>query len=179
MTFLQRAIGAAKLDTPVIEEIEANPSATPQALAMVVLSSGAAGVGLTSNVYDAPVLTLIGLALLLWAIWAALSYAIGVYLLPEPQTNTTVGELLRTIGFASSPGLLRVFGFVPGIGTALYVLSLLWMLAATVVATRQALDYRSTARAFAVCVIAGVFAVGLTALAGGVLLSAAEVLSSR
>jgi hypothetical protein len=163
----------------VIEEIEAAPNATPQALAMVVLSSGAAGIGLTSNAYDAPALTLIGLALLLWTIWAALSYAIGLYLMPEPATRTSVGELLRTIGFASSPGLLRVFGFVPGIGTAIYVLSLLWMLVATVVATRQALDYTSTTRAFVVCLIAGVFAVGLTVLAGGFLLSAAELLSSR
>src|SRR5688572_30424553 len=101
MTFLQRAIGAARLDIPVIEEIEADSNATTQALAMVVLSSGAAGIGLSSKVYDAPVLTLIGLALLLWTIWAALSYAIGLYLLPEPETSTSVGELLRTIGFAS------------------------------------------------------------------------------
>ena len=179
MTFLQRAIGAARLDTAVIEEIEADRTATRQALAMVVLSSGAAGIGLTSNVYDAPALTLIGLALLLWTIWAALSYAIGLYLLPEPATSTSVGELLRTIGFASSPGLLRVFGFVPGIGTTLYVLSLLWMMVATVVATRQALDYKSTTRAFVVCLIAGVLAVGLSALIGGFLLYTAELLSLR
>jgi hypothetical protein len=146
---------------------------------MVVLSSGAAGIGLTSNVYDAPVLTLIGLALLLWTIWAALSYAIGLYLLPEPETRTSVGELLRTIGFASSPGLLRLFGFVPVIGTTLYGLSLLWMLVATVVATRQALDYRSTSRAFLVCLVAGIIAIGMTAVIGGFVLYAAELLSLR
>ena len=179
MTFLQRAIGAARLDIPVIEEIEADTNATTQALAMVVLSSGAAGIGLTSNVYDAPVLTLIGLALLLWTIWAALSYAIGLYLLPEPETSTSVGELLRTIGFASSPGLLRLFGFVPVVGTTLYGLSLLWMLVATVVATRQALDYRSTSRAFLVCLVAGIIAVGMTAVIGGFVLYAAELLSLR
>ena len=179
MTFLQRAIGAARLDIPVIEEIEADANATTQALAMVVLSSGAAGIGLTSNVYDAPVLTLIGLALLLWTIWAALSYAIGLYLLPEPETSTSVGELLRTIGFASSPGLLRLFGFVPVIGTTLYGLSLLWMLVATVVATRQALDYRSTSRAFLVCLVAGLIAIGMTAVIGGFVLYAAELLSLR
>jgi hypothetical protein len=179
MTFLQRAIGAARLDIPVIEEIEADSNATTQALAMVVLSSGAAGIGLSSKVYDAPVLTLIGLALLLWTIWAALSYAIGLYLLPEPETSTSVGELLRTIGFASSPGLLRLFGFIPVIGTTLYGLSLLWMLVATVVATRQALDYRSTSRAFLVCLVAGIIAVGMTAVIGGFVLYAAELLSSR
>ena len=178
MTFLQRAIGAARLDIPVIEEIEADSKATSQALAVVVLSSVAAGIGL-ADVYDAPLLTRVFLALLLWTIWAALSYAIGIYLLPEPETSTSVGELLRTTGFASSPGMLRFFGFVPGIGTTVYGISLLWMLVATVVATRQALDYRSTSRAFVVCLIAGVMAVAMTVLIGGLLLYAVELLSLR
>ena len=178
MTFLQRAIGAARLDIPVIEEIEADSKATTQALAMVVLSSAAAGIGL-ADVFDAPLLTRVVLTLLLWTIWAALSYAIGLYLLPEPETSTSVGELLRTIGFASSPGMLRLFGFVPGIGTTVYGLSILWMLVATVVATRQALDYKSTARAFVVCSIAGVMAIAMTAVIGGLFLRAAELLSLR
>src|SRR5687767_11849671 len=104
MTFLQRAIGAARLDVPVFEEIEADRGATRQALVMVVLSSAAGGIGVGSSVYDAPVLTRVVLALLLWIFWAALTCAIGLYLMPEPQTQTNVGELLRTIGFASSPG---------------------------------------------------------------------------
>ncbi len=178
MTFLQRAIGAATLDIRAIEEIEADPQGTAQALAVVVLSSGAAGLGLTSNLYDAPVLTRIGLALLLWMIWAGLSYAIGLHLLPEPQTSTSVGELLRAIGFAASPGVLRIFGFLPTIGTTLYGLATLWMLVAMVVAIRQALDYKSTARAVVVCLVAWVVAVGAAALVGGFLLYVAERLSS-
>jgi hypothetical protein len=116
MTFWQRAIGAAKLDIAAFEEIEADRHATRQALIVVVLSSAAAGVGLSSSVLDAPVVTRVVLALLLWFFWAAMTYAIGLYLLPEPQTRTDLGELLRTIGFAASPGALRVFGSVPGVG---------------------------------------------------------------
>ena len=111
MTFRQRAIGAAKLDIAVFEEIEADRHATRQALAMVVLSSAAAGVGLSSSVYDAPVLTRVVLALLLWVFWAALTYAIGLYLLPEPQTETDVGELLqddRVRGLAGHIARLRI-----------------------------------------------------------------------
>jgi hypothetical protein len=174
MTFPQRAIGAAKLDVAAFEDIEADRTATRQALVVVVLSSAAAGIGLSSSVYDAPVLTRVVLALLLWVFWAALTYAIGLYLLPEPQTDTNVGELLRTIGFAASPGTLRVFGFVPGLGPALYGLATVWMLVAMIIAIRQALDYTSTARAVVVCLIAWVIAVAMAALIGGLLFVLAE-----
>lgn len=178
MTFLQRAIGAARLDIAVIEEIEANRHATGQALIVVVLSSAAAGIGLSSNVYDAPVLTRVVLALLLWTFWAGLTYAIGLYLLPEPQTETNVGELLRTIGFAASPGTLRIFGFLPVVGPALYGLATVWMLVAMVIAIRQALDYTSTARAVVVCMIAWVIAVAMSAVIGGLLFFVAEEMFS-
>jgi hypothetical protein len=174
MTFRQRVIGAAKLDIAVLEEIEADRGATRQALAVVVLSSAAAGVGLSTSVYDAPVLTRVILALLLWLFWAALTYAIGLYLLPEPQTETNLGELLRTIGFAASPGTLRVFGSVPVIGPTIYGAATVWMLFAMIIAIRQALDYKSTARAVVVCLIAWVIAVAMAALMGGLLFVMAE-----
>ena len=179
MTFLKRAIGAASLDIAAYEEVEADRHATWQALAVVILSSAAAGIGLGSGRYDAPVLTLVLLALLMWVFWAALTYAIGFYLMPEPQTETNVTELMRTIGFAASPGMLRVLGFIPGVGPTLYGLATAWMLVAMVIAVRQALDYKSTSRAVVVCVIAGVTAVAMTALIGGLLLVVAEKLFSR
>ena len=178
MTFRERAIGAAKLDISAFEDVEKDRSATVQALVLVVLSSAAAGIGLTTGTYDAPVITRVVLALLLWVFWAALTCGIGLYLLPEPQTETTIGELLRTIGFAASPGTLRVLGFLPGIGRPIYAIGTVWMLIAMVIAIRQALDYRSTARAALVCVIAWVIAVALAALIGGLLFFAADVLFS-
>src|ERR687896_2609405 len=113
MTFPQRAIGAARLEVPVFEEIEADRTATGQALAVVVLSSLAAGIGFTSGVYNAPVLHRVILALILWVFWAIATYIVGVYLMPEAKTQTNVGELLRTIGFAASPGMLRILGVIP------------------------------------------------------------------
>jgi hypothetical protein len=94
--------------------------------------------------------------------------------MPEPQTSTTVGELLRTIGFAASPGILRILGMVPGIGGLIYIISTVWMLVAMVVAIRQALDYKSTARAVVVCVITGMIGVIMAALSGALILFAAE-----
>jgi hypothetical protein len=179
MTFLKRAIGAARLDIATFEEVEADRHATVQALAVVVMSNAAAGIGLGSGVFDAPVLTLVVLALLMWVFWAALTYAIGVYLIPEPQTETDVTELMRTIGFAAAPGMLRVLGFLPVVGRTVYGLVTAWMLVAMVIAVRQALDYKSTWRALVVCVIAGIAAVAMTALIGGLVLFLAEQLFSE
>jgi hypothetical protein len=178
MTFPQRVIGAAKLDIAAFEEVEADRHATGQALAVVVLSSAAAGIGLNLTLYETPVLTKVILALLLWLFWAALTYAIGVYLMPEPQTEASVGELLRTIGFASAPGVLRVFGFVPIVGPTLYAVVMVWMLVAMVIAIRQALDYKSTARAVVVCLIAWVIAVAMAAIIGGLLFFVVENVAS-
>jgi hypothetical protein len=169
MTLLQRAIGAARLEVPVFEEIEADRQATSQALLVVVLSSMAGGIGLTSSYYTAPVLHKVMLALLLWVFWATATYIVGVYLMPEPQTQTDVGELLRTIGFASSPGILRIFGFIPGLGEVIYGLSTAWMFVAMVIAIRQALDYKSTGRAIVVCLITWIIALFMAAMAGGIL----------
>ncbi len=92
-------------------------------------------------------------ALIGWYVWAYLTYFIGTKFLPEPQTEADLGELLRTIGFSSSPGLIRVFGIIPGLAGPLFLVASIWMLVAMVIAVRQALDYESTSRAVGVCVI--------------------------
>jgi hypothetical protein len=168
-TFLQRLIGAAALDTAIYEEVEADGNATMQACATVVLSSLAAGVG--AGGFGSGMATRIAfistIALLAWASWALITFEIGVRLLPQLQTRSNVGELLRTIGFATAPGCLRVLGVLPGVTIPVFAVTALWMLATTVVAVRQALDYQSTARAVAVCglgwvlVITGVIVLGL------------------
>jgi hypothetical protein len=89
--------------------------------------------------------------LLAWAAWALVIFEIGVGLMPQSATQSSVGELLRTIGFATTPGLLRVFGVLPGVTLPVFVVTAIWMLAAMVVAVRQALDFDSTGRALAVC----------------------------
>ena len=152
-SFLIRVFGAVALDSAIYEEVEADASATSQAMFVVVLSSLAAGVGATGlggiSARNAFVVTAI--ALIAWAAWALVTFEIGARILPEPQTRADVGELLRTIGFASAPGLLRVFGIIPSVTIPAFAITAVWMLLATIVAVRQALDYTSTARAVAVC----------------------------
>jgi hypothetical protein len=174
MTFLQRAIGAARLEVPVFEEIEADRTATGQALIIVVLSSFAAGIGFTAGAYTTPVLHRVMLALLLWLFWAISTYIVGVYLMPEAQTHTTVGELLRTIGFAAAPGTLRILGVIPLVGGTIYAISTVWMLVAMVIAIRQALDYNSTGRAVIVCVITWMIGIAMAVFFGALLFLLAE-----
>jgi hypothetical protein len=148
-----RMIRAAKLDVNLYEEVEADKGAMGQAMAVVVLSSVAAGIGTigTTGIKGLVVGTIV--ALVGWFIWAFLTYYIGTKLLPEPQTKADYGELLRTIGFSSSPGVLRILGIIPMLGNILNLICSIWMLVAMVIAVRQALDYKSIWRAVGVCVI--------------------------
>ncbi len=152
-SMVDRMIRAAKLDVQLYEEVEADKGALGQAMAVVVLASIAGGIG--SGRLGGLTGFFIGTvgALIAWFIWAALTYFIGTKILPEPTTRADVGELLRTTGFSSSPGLIRVLGVVPGITDVVFLVSGVWMLTAMIIAVRQALDYRSTFRAVGVCVI--------------------------
>lgn len=151
--FSNRIIRAAKLDVSLYEEVEADKSVLGQAMSVVVLSSIAAGIGSTRAVGFWGMLLMVVVALVGWYIWAYLTYFIGTKLLPEPQTKADHGELLRTIGFSSSPGLIRVLGIIPGMQSIVFPIAGIWMLVAMVIAVRQALDYKSTLRAIGVCLI--------------------------
>jgi hypothetical protein len=146
-------IQAAKLDVALYEEVEADKGAMGQAMAVVILSSVAAGVGAIGTTGIKGLFFGAIVALLGWFIWAFMTYFIGTRLLPEPQTKADYGELLRTIGFSSSPGVLRVLGIIPLLGAIVNFIVGIWMLVAMVVAVRQALDYKSTWRAVGVCLI--------------------------
>jgi len=162
--FVDRVIRAAKLDGNLYEEVEADKSALGQAMAVVVISSVAAGVGMIDEaglggIFMGAVAALIG-----WYIWAYLTFLIGTRLLPEPQTSADYGELLRTIGFSSAPGVIRVLGIFPVLEGIVFFVASLWMLVAMVVAVRQALDYSGTLRAVGVCAIGWVIQVVIMAL---------------
>jgi len=171
-TFLHRLIGAAMLDRATYEEVEADSSATPQALAVVVFSSVAAAVGAKGMNGGAATLAFFAtasvIALLAWATWALLTFEIGSRLLPTSDTRVDPGELLRTLGFAATPGLIQVFAAIPELRVPVFTLAIVWTLAAGVVAVRQALDFTSTMRALAVCAVGAVLA-GAMAMMLGVL----------
>jgi hypothetical protein len=151
--FVRRMVGAALLDAAVYEEVESDRGANAQALAVVVLSGAALGVGGLSNSGWHGIPFQAAAAIVMWLAWAAATYWVGTRLLPGPETETDLGQLMRTIGFSGAPGILRVFMLIPGIALGVLLLCTVWELVAMVVAVRQALDYSGSARAIAVCAI--------------------------
>lgn len=154
--FIKRVIRALKLDPELYEEVEADKGSMGQAMLVVVMVSVAAGIGSIGilgieGVIVGTILDLIG-----WFIWALLAFIIGTKLLPEPQTKSDLGELLRVIGFARSPGIFLILLLIPVAGKFIAIVLTIWMFVAMVIAVRQALDYKSTWRAAGVCILGAV-----------------------
>ena len=115
-TFLQRLIGAAALDAAIYEEVESDVGAMGQAMSVVVLSSIAIGIGARGLGGGAGTVALFGvIALVTWAAWALLMFEVGARLLPGRRTRSNPYELLRTLGFAATPGFAAVLASVPGV----------------------------------------------------------------
>ena len=155
--FVNRIIRACKLDTTLYEEVEADKSATTQAAIVVVLSIVAFGAGTFFTYGSFNVLIPILAALAGWFVTSLLIYFVGAKLFPDKNTQSNLGELLRTIGFSYSPGLIRIFGFNQDLLVITFIGSGIWSLIAMIIAVRQALDYQSTWRAIGVVVIVALF----------------------
>ena len=149
-TLLTRMIGAARLKASIYEQVEADPSSMTGAVLVVLASSIAAAVG--SGVWDlSGLIGVLFVSLATWAVWVGLTFVIGTWVMPEPNTHATLGELFRTTGFSASPGVLRILGLIPGAALPIAIGITFWMLLTFIVAVRQALDYTGSGRAFAVC----------------------------
>jgi len=151
--FFQRMIRALKLEVSLFEEVEADRGATTQAIGVVLLSGIAAGIGSSGRGLAGGILLLTIASFLAWVVWALVTYVIGTKILPGARTEADMGQLLRTVGFSSAPGMIQVLGVIPVLAGAVFFVASVWMLVAMVIAVRQALDYESTARAVGVCLI--------------------------
>ena len=124
-SLINRMIRAAKLDVNLYEEVEAEPGSIKQALLVVIVVSvlGGIGTGISGIMAGQGILSFLwGLlagivgSLVGWLVWGFLTWLIGTKLLKGPQTSATWTEMLRTIGFAYSPGVFRLFVFIPFVG---------------------------------------------------------------
>jgi len=156
-----RMIRAAKLDPELYEEVEADESAFSDALIIVALSGVATMAGLTGRLNLGELISGLVLGILAWAGWSALAFLVGTRICPEPQTKADWGELLRTTGFATTPAMLSILGIFPVFAGLITIMASVWILLAFGVAVRQALDYRSTSRAIAVCFVGWVVYTGM------------------
>jgi hypothetical protein len=137
-----RMKGAAMLDVATYEEVEADASATVQAAGVVAIVAVCSAVGAWSaggrGIFGALIA-----AFASWLLWSAVTYLIGDKVLGG---TASWGELLRTLGFAQTPGILFIVGVVPILSWPILFAAGIWMLVAGVIAIRQALDF-STGRA--------------------------------
>jgi hypothetical protein len=168
-SLVKRMLGAVKLDAVTYEEVEHDATATPQALLVVVLASVAGGLGAMRATGIVGLLLAALASLLGWFVWAFVTFLLGTRVLPGAKTQADIGQLLRTIGFSATPGLIRAFGIIHGLDEVVAIVASLWMLAAMVVAVRQALDYESTGRAIMVCAIGFIVNFGVLFLLGRLL----------
>lgn len=132
-TLVGRMIGAATLDVPTYEDVEHDETATVQAGLVVVLAAIAQGV---ASPYSGVIYGIVS-SLLGWMALAGLTYFIGTRLF---EGTATWGELLRTLGFATAPGILHILGIIPILGWMVSLAVTIWVLTCVVVAIRQALD---------------------------------------
>lgn len=135
-SMIERMVGAAMLDIDTYEEVEHDESATPQAAFVVGIVAVAAAIGGVGGGAQGLIAGLIS-AFAGWLIWSGMTYLIGTTLF---EGKATWGELLRTLGFAQSPGVLYVLGIIPILGGLVKFGVWIWLLVAGIIAIRQALD---------------------------------------
>ena len=157
---LNRMIRAARMDASLYEEMETEEDAAGHAV-MIALLAGIAtglGVGLAGVIGGSGVIWFLwGLlsgffaSLVGWFGWVLLTYLSATTFL-RGHEKASVVELTRTLGFANSPGLLRILLFIPMLGWIVTILAGVWTLAAGIVAVKQTLDY-ATGKAAATCLL--------------------------
>ncbi len=167
-TLLRRFLAALALNPGVFEEVEADHGATWQAALVVLAAAVAAGIGHAGLGADArPVLVAVaGASLLAWVGWALLLTLLGTAVLKERTTSTDMGEVLRTLGFAAAPGVFRAFEVFGNSRWLVLPLTSVWMVAAMVIAVRQAFDYTTTGRAVLLSLLGWVVSMGAAVVMG-------------
>jgi hypothetical protein len=151
-----RFFRAARLDASFYQEVAAEPLLLNQAWITVLLyamlaswgSFGRAG-AIGSNI--GMISTLVG-----WYLWAFSSYFVATRLFRGGSAETQRADrkaVIRGMGFACAPGVIRLLGIIPGLGIAVLVLSSIWMIVAATIAIKAALNFENTTHAAGACII--------------------------
>ena len=152
-SLVRRMAGAAKLDVAAFDEVKRDESATLQAAVVISIVAVAQAIGAAGEGGPGVVVSLVP-AFAGWILWSGVAYLIGVKVFGGAAT---LGELLRTLGFAQTPSMLAVFGLVPGMAGPIGTVIGVWLLIAGVIAIRHVLRI-GTGRAVAVAVVAWIIA---------------------
>jgi len=155
--FFNRFVRAARLDVELYREIATDPLTLNQALITVVIYCMAASWGTFGGVGAVGTNIAMITSLIGWYIWAFFTYFAASKFFRENQIEferPTRKAVIRTMGFASAPGVIRFLGIIPGLGVVIISVATIWMIAASTIAVKQALNFKSTYRAAAACILA-------------------------
>lgn len=136
---LDRIMGVLRLNVATFEEIEHDQSAISEAAIIVAVVALLSGIGqaLAADTFITSFLATLVWAFVGWFLWAAVTYFVGTSLFGG---QADMGEMLRVLGYAQAPQILRVLTFIPCIGFIIGIIVWLWSLAAAFIAVRQGLD---------------------------------------
>jgi len=170
---LGRALRAARLDVTLYNEVEADASLSREALYVVIIVSVLSGIGsflsllFSGSIIGALLSLIVGIAfgILAYYLFCYVAHWVGTSMF---KGQGDVGEVLRTVGYASGVRAIGLLAFIPCIGWLIGLAGLVWWIAASVVALREALDI-DTGNAIVTAVIGGVIVVAIYAAIAAVM----------
>ncbi len=155
-SLIGRMIGVARLDPQTYRDIEHDTNATPQALIVVVLAAVAAAIGaIGGEGGQAGIVAQALMAVISWIVFSVVAFYVGSTLFATAQTEVSLGQVLRLVGFAQAPKLLGALAFIPLLGWIAGLVAAIWFIVVAVFALREAFEFQ-TDRAIGTAVVSGI-----------------------
>jgi hypothetical protein len=147
----ERVLGALRLDGSVYDEVAGDPTALGQAAGVAAAASVVRAMTAPAGLFSRQGLVWAGIVFLFWLVSSATTWGIARAL----GHGAHLGRLLRACGLAMAPFLLLVVSLLPVdlVRVAVAFLSTALLLAAFVVAVRQALRVSTGRAAFVVLIV--------------------------
>ncbi|MCL5257164.1 MAG: YIP1 family protein [Chloroflexi bacterium] len=160
---IDRMWRAIKLDSRLFREVADNPSLTGEGALVAVIVALISSIGVVSFHPSAAVTyvtTVINSLLLGWVLWSVVAYFIGAKLFGG---RSSIVEMLRTLGYANSPRLIGVLGFIPCIGWIFSLAGSILSLIAGIIAIRESMEF-DTSKAIVTAIIGFILFVVVSAI---------------
>lgn len=151
--FTSRVVNAALLNRRTFRDIQEDPAGTAQVYALV----GAAAVAAAIGTLDNPTLAIQNAFLTVagWLIYSHVAWFLRGYIFDSIHAEVSRPNMMRVIGIAYGPGLLRAFGIVPGVGEIIFAVATIWIVVTIAVGLRSTLAFSDYGP------VAGIIAIGI------------------
>lgn len=146
-----RMLRVIKLDSSLFEEIIDDSTSQSQYAWVVAILAMATGFGMFSQAGATAVNICLVTTFLSWYFWAFSVYFIGTYMFREVESKTDRKTIMRVMGFANAPGALRLLGVVPQTAPVVFLVTTIWMIAASVTGVKQAMHIRENSKVVVLC----------------------------